>query len=97
MNNVDFFSRLFALFLSRWGQAEFVPSPIAVVSEPLLTSHRMADSPYKDDHMASRSQRVFTFLSEVKNVPINNGGLFCLPAVSLVLADQNGAPTQKGP
>lgn len=90
MNNVDSgFLGFFAVFLSSWGQTQFVPSLLAVVSEPLLT--------YKDDHMASRSQRMFTFPSEVKNVPINNGGLFCLRAVSLVFADQNGAPTQKGP
>lgn len=39
MKNVDsVVFGLFALFLGRWGQAEFVPSLIAVVSEPLLTS-----------------------------------------------------------
>lgn len=66
---------LFYYLLTTWIVRRNV---ISAVSERLLTSDPMDDSSSKDDHMASRSQPVFTFPSEVKNVPINNGGLFCL-------------------
>lgn len=46
--------------------------------------------------MAEHSEGIFTFLSDVKNVSINNAGLFCLravcPPLSLAAEDTQNRP-----
>lgn len=102
LNNVACFCVGFFLFVEHMG-SDTVSSQsdrccfwgLSWCQTEWLTLLRSGSS--KDDQMASHSQCIFTFPTDVKNVSVNNGGLFCLWAVFLVLADQNGAPTLKRP